>query len=277
MYTEITPKNTIAYISSTKNPLVEKELIRCDATVLRIESISTNLDDWTVIPDAFIFDELCLDNWKQEWNKVKQIAVLQDIPCLLISTQKKEEEELLCLLKKGLCGYVFHAQLSMLVPLCISAMVHGKKIKEEQLKVNELNRVLSTSYLVIDAKNTLLDDIKKTLDKFADNEEHMLPKHVKELSKKIDLKIKSEYHYQLFKVHFEEVHPLFYKKLLKVNNKLTDHNLKLLAFLKMGFNNTEISFLLNISISSVKKSIQRLKPKLLLSPKDSIREFVFAL
>ncbi|NIJ43956.1 DNA-binding NarL/FixJ family response regulator [Wenyingzhuangia heitensis] len=269
--------HTIAYVSTIKNVLLEQELLRCNTSVLKLSSLADRTHDWEVLPDVIIFDDVHLDNWKDEWECVKQSSLLKAIPCLLLTNFTKEEQGLINFLKDGLYGYVFNSKITLLVPLCTSAIVQGQKIKNEQLKVNELNRVLSTNYLVIDAKNTLLDDIKKKIDKFIDSEKQMLLSDVKELSRKIDQKIKKEYHYQLFKIHFEEVHPLFYKKLLKIDHTLTDYNLKFLAFLKMGFNNNEISFLLNISIAAVKKTIQRIKPKLKLKGKDSIREFVFGL
>ena len=129
--------------------------------------------------------------------------------------------------------------------------------------------------MVIDAKNSQLEKVKKELETINKNTDNKVKKELEIIIKEIENNLKKEHHYQLFKVHFEEVHPLFYKKLLNTNPKLTDNNLKLLAFLKMGFNNDEISFLLNISMSAVKKSVQRLKQKLNIMPENSLREFIF--
>ncbi|MEP4094530.1 MAG: hypothetical protein ABJM00_18330, partial [Reichenbachiella sp.] len=86
--------------------------------------------------------------------------------------------------------------------------------------------------------------------------------------------LNNEYQLELFKVHFEEVHPLFFESLLAVNKSLTTNNLKLAAFLKMGFNNNEIAYLSHVTLSTVKKSIQRLKTKLRLAPDKSLRNFI---
>ncbi len=276
MYLENHYKNNIVYISSKKDLTLEKELLQYNTDILHLATIPVEIEDWIHTPDAILFIDPFLENWKLEWEKAKKLEVLKDIPCLLLANNRLKKNDLLVFLQQGLYGCIFNDDFSVLASLCISACVHGKKIKEQQLKTNDLNRMVSTSYLIIDAKNVLLENIKRSLDKLTDKEKVAL-KDVKIIANEITQKIKEEYHYQLFKIHFEEVHPLFYKKLLKLNNSLTDHNLKLLAFLKMGFNNNEISFLLNISIAAVKKSIQRLKPKLGLMPKDSIRERIFTL
>ena len=102
-------------------------------------------------------------------------------------------------------------------------------------------------------------------------------KELHNLSNDISNQLKQGYHHDLFKAHFEEVHPLFYKRLLHVNKNLTNNDLKLASFVKMGFNNSEISFFLGISMAGVKKAIQRIKLKLNLIPKASLRQFIFSI
>ncbi|MBU2951280.1 hypothetical protein KO493_11280 [Tamlana agarivorans] len=146
---------------------------------------------------------------------------------------------------------------------------------ENTLKNNELNRLLSTNYLVLDTKNQFLEQTDTRLQKLIENDMKLTSGELQKLRDSIAKHLKDEYQYQLFKVHFEEVHPLFYKRLLDINNTLTDSNLKLASFIKMGFNNSEIAFFLNISLAAVKKGIQRMKHKLNLSPKNSLRLFLF--
>lgn len=268
-------KTIIAYIGSAERLEIKEELARCSKEILNLNKAPDSVDDWLASPDLIVLDDNYLDDWEKEWEKIIGIDVFKELPFILITSSFLNKKSLLKLLNRGLFGVVNNHQLDQLSILCTSAIIQGKKVKKEQLKANELNRILSTNYLIIDAKNKQLEETKSKLEKLINLQEEVSAKHLKYLISEIDQKLNKEYHYQLFKVHFEEVHPLFYKKLFMINYKLTDNNLKLLAFLKMGFNNNEISFLLNISLAAVKKSIQRLKLKLDLSPKDSLRAFLF--
>ncbi|KAB1069035.1 hypothetical protein F6U93_04585 [Tamlana haliotis] len=146
---------------------------------------------------------------------------------------------------------------------------------ENKLKNNELNRLLSTNYLVLDTKNQFLEQTNTRLEKLIIDDIKLNRGELEKLRDGIQKHLKDEYQYQLFKVHFEEVHPLFYKRLLVLNPGFTDSNLKLASFIKMGFNNSEIAFFLNITLAAVKKGIQRMKHKLNLAPEDSLRLFLF--
>ncbi|WP_206748202.1 helix-turn-helix transcriptional regulator [Pseudotamlana carrageenivorans] len=149
------------------------------------------------------------------------------------------------------------------------------KFTENTLKNNELNRLLSTNYLSLDTKNQFLEQTNRRLEKLIGDDRKNTTRQLQKLSDSIEKHLKDEYQYQLFKVHFEEVHPLFYKRLLEIDNSFSDGNLKLASFIKMGFNNSEISFFLNVSLAAVKKGIQRMKQKLNIPPHESLREFIF--
>ncbi|NRA11511.1 MAG: hypothetical protein HRT57_06125 [Crocinitomicaceae bacterium] len=76
------------------------------------------------------------------------------------------------------------------------------------------------------------------------------------------------------KVHFEEIHPDFYRCLNELNSSLTHKDLRLAAFLKMRLTNKEIALLLSISLAGAKKAIQRLRKKLFLKKDDNLRKII---
>jgi len=267
----------VAIISVIENEDLIEALLPCDVQILSLPVVYSNVKDWSFSPDVIILDKDNLPDWKKHWEQFKKIEAYHSMPAILVTKNEISYVEKLALAKEGIFGVFSGTNWEELTFLSSVALVQGKHIKDHELKSNELNRILSTNYLVIDAKNAQLEKAKNELLKISEFTDDNTKGAINKVTTEIERNLKKEFHYQLFKVHFEEVHPLFYKKLLEINVKLTDNNLKLLAFLKMGFNNDEISFLLNVSMAAVKKSIQRLKQKLRVKPDDSLREFLFAL
>jgi len=152
---------------------------------------------------------------------------------------------------------------------------YWKKLNEALIKNNQLNRILSTNYLSLDAKTECLEKSKNQLEAIYPIADTEVKKELVKINYGITQNLKIGDHHELFKAHFEEVHPKFYKKLLFKEPSLSNNALKLAALLKMGFNNTEISFFMGISIAGVKKAIQRLRIKLKLSPKELLRRYLF--
>lgn len=77
-----------------------------------------------------------------------------------------------------------------------------------------------------------------------------------------------------FSEHFVEVHPNFFEKLKQMSSTLTDENLKMCAYLKMGVGNNEIANYMSIQEGSVKKTQTRIKKKLQLPQEKSLRSFI---
>lgn len=270
-------KHTIAYLSEEIRESIEQELRSTGSEILTLKSAPKSINDWLRNPDLIILDIQGLSNWKYEWDTINNTETLSHVQIILINKTPLDKKVHTKLLQEGIFAIANVYELNQLSFLCTTALVIGEKNKQELLKSNELNRILSTNYLIIDAKNKQLQITKRKLEKLTQEQNVIFKEGIRPIISELDTKLKKEHHYQLFNIHFEEVHPLFYKQLLKTNSKLTDNNLKLLAFLKMGFNNSEISFLLNISLAAVKKSIQRAKPKLKLPLHQSLREYLFEL
>ena len=146
------------------------------------------------------------------------------------------------------------------------------ELKEKELelvkeKSDSKSRELSSLSIMQERKNELLKDINDTIIIYEKQKEDTL---LKELKSKIKDNISVESDWEIFKLHFEEVHPSFFEELNKNFSMLTQNNLKLCAYIKIGLSNKEISRLLNISPDSVKTSKKRLKKKLDISPGKNI-------
>lgn len=77
-----------------------------------------------------------------------------------------------------------------------------------------------------------------------------------------------------FKLHFEEVNPLFFDHLHKNYEGLSQTDLRHCAYIRIGLSTKEISRLMNIAPASVQKSRVRLKKKLQLSREADLYSFI---
>ena len=77
-------------------------------------------------------------------------------------------------------------------------------------------------------------------------------------------------------MHFETVHPEFFKNLKIKHPNITSNELRLCAYLLMNLNNKEIALLLYISNDAVQKAKYRLKKKLSLTSEDKLLDYLLA-
>jgi DNA-binding NarL/FixJ family response regulator len=270
----------------TKTILTNKHTIAVVSNAVDLDISYINANEFSAIQvvdvaeidinhvETIIIDGLNTNNWKTHLNTIENAEVLEDIPVLLLCNTL-ETSFVKEMLNRNVFCCIQEIASPMTIMLLHTASQQYKKNKENTIKNNQLNRLLSTNYLMLDAKNQFFEQTKKHIEIFLEDDMKISKIALQKMRAGIEKHLKDEYQYQLFKVHFEEVHPMFYKKLLAINSDLTDTNLKLVSFIKMGFSNAEISFFLNISMSGVKKAIQRMKQKLEIAPENSLRKFIF--
>jgi len=107
----------------------------------------------------------------------------------------------------------------------------------------------------------MLIELHKQIERLsADNNQ---PKEViKEIKATIQNNLNLETDWDKFKLHFEQVHPNFFRDLLAKCPSLTSYELRLSAYLHLNMSTKEIALLLNINQDSVYKAKTRLHKKL---------------
>jgi len=76
-----------------------------------------------------------------------------------------------------------------------------------------------------------------------------------------------------FLVNFIEMYPDFFSKLIEMHPDLTETEQKLSAMLLMGLKSKEIAGVLNIALSSVNKSRNRLRKKIKLDSSKDMKDY----
>ncbi len=173
---------------------------------------------------------------------------------------------------------------------CLSVAVisiiyfRNKKIKiQKQLKETEnekleteigsKNRELASNTLLLTEKNRVLEELSEHL-KELEFHGNIPEKEEKEIQKKIEDHLYASNEWEYFKLHFENVHPEFFYKLKKHSSSISENELRLCAYIRIGMENKQIARMLSVLPNSVKTSRYRLRKKLNLSGEVSLEDFL---
>ena len=153
---------------------------------------------------------------------------------------------------------------------------HQRKIeKEKQKEVLDAKIREITSYsLLVSDKNRLLQLIKELNTQALDSHKENSIKILKKIDEIIVGNLNVDQEWNNFKMHFDKVHPNFFKKLKKKSRELTEENLKVCAYIKMSMTTKQIAQILHIADNSVTISRHRIKKKLNLPEEESLTTYI---
>lgn len=149
--------------------------------------------------------------------------------------------------------------------------VSEKTLAEETLALKE--RELTTVTMLSHEKNTILERLGEQIGLLSSKVDQEVLIDLKEIKKIIKSGLNEET-WTMFMYQFEKVHPQFYNKLRTDHPTLTQHDLRLCAYLRVGMDNKEIANVFNVTTASVKKSINRMKKKMELDATVDLRDFL---
>ncbi len=167
-----------------------------------------------------------------------------------------------------------------------------KELLKDKLATNEFARQNEKMAMQneIDHKNRELATaaayaIKKgeSMRKFLDSIEKLKPQKsdtkaaLNKLQKDIECQMNPESDWENFSLHFETVHPKFFKNLKTKHQNITTNELRLCAYLLMNLSNKEIALLLFISGDAVQKAKYRLKKKFSLSTDNKLFDYLLSI
>ena len=154
------------------------------------------------------------------------------------------------------------------------------RIRNEKLlaDIEYREKELANTTLHVVKKNEFLLNIRESLKKIkVDNRIENLNKSINVIINKIDKDIDGSNQWDVFETHFEEVHRAFLNKLKEKHPGLSDRELKLCAFIRMGMTSKEIAALVNITPHAIENNRSRLRQSLGLSYGDNLTEYISSL
>lgn len=133
-----------------------------------------------------------------------------------------------------------------------------KETLREKLDFNRRELASATMYLY--QKNELLSGLKAEIDALLKGE--ATTQQIGKIKSTIQQNLYMDADWDKFKLHFEQVHPDFFKDLAEKHPGLTAYEVRLCAYLHLKLSTKEIAALLNITPASVTKAKVRLNKKL---------------
>ncbi len=145
-----------------------------------------------------------------------------------------------------------------------------QQLQEEQLESK--TREITSISLLLSNKNNVFQQVLEILQTSKASADFETAK--KEASNLIKNNFNADSDWETFMLHFDKVHPRFFDKLKEWHSGLTEHNLRLCAYFRIGISTKEISQILNISPESVIVYRYRLKKKLGLKEEDNLDDYL---
>ena len=154
-------------------------------------------------------------------------------------------------------------------------MIEQQRLKDEyeQLKLQLKNKTIELASKARDneEKNRLLLSVKESFEKARKTPSSSSIKW-NEIQRMLDTYINIED--KTFEIQMDELHQDFFRKLKESFPGLSNNDLRLCAYLKIGLNSKEIADILNIQPSSSYISRSRLRKKLDLKPEENLYDFL---
>jgi tetratricopeptide (TPR) repeat protein len=135
-------------------------------------------------------------------------------------------------------------------------------------EIEHKNAELANSSICLVNKNEILGEIKDKL------RTHQKSDAIHEVVQFINANTDIDQDWRKFKVTFNDVHPGFFDRLDSNYPQLTDHDVRLSAYLRINLSSREIAGLMNVSLEATNKGRQRLRKKLDLEPEADLAEFL---
>lgn len=212
---------------------------------------------------------------RERWENLKHSSTIQKLELERESNQKSAKIRNIVIgglvIFVGLLIYVLFREMKsrrIIQNLFRKELERQRVLNEQEMELEKLrseskSRQILMNTIIQSKKNEVLKRVEETLDTFLLDQDITL---IKSLKSEIKFDKKVEQDWDNFKKHFESVHPNFLMGMKTNYPSLTQNNLKLAAYIKMGLDNKEIANLMSITIESVKSAKKRLKKKLGVSP-----------
>lgn len=142
------------------------------------------------------------------------------------------------------------------------------KYKAQEELMAERNKALAISSLRMIYRSSLMQQLRQELQ--IGKPQQSLQKLQRQMSRMST----NDQVWEQFRLHFEQIHVGFYPKLSCQFPELTAYDLRLCAFIHLGFLSSQIADYLSISPSSVEISRHRLRKKLGLEAGQNLSEFL---
>jgi len=137
-----------------------------------------------------------------------------------------------------------------------------KENSKLKLELKHKKRELVTKNIKTLSENIFLGSIIDKLKQVSLNNDSDIRKNIKNTIKSINNRLDDSVDWKQFLTIFDELNPVFFKKLNGSKSKLTELEIRVCALIKFGFNTREIASILSITSRGVEQHRYRIKKKI---------------
>lgn len=149
--------------------------------------------------------------------------------------------------------------------LQLEELAHTQKIEEKE-------REIATNQLFIAEKSKVLEQLLEVFKPLYEANE-LSGSMWKKMNSFVNSNTQKENEWEKSKIHFEKVHPDFFKKLKEIAPDLSENELRVCAYSRIGMATKQIAEILSVTQRSVISSRYRIKKKLKLDEDVSLDDF----
>lgn len=159
--------------------------------------------------------------------------------------------------------------------LIVARRLHRQRMIKAtcEMELEKNRRELTYSQLVMTEKDnlltTLMDDISKLR-----KDGNLSAQEAEVLKQNIRVHQSGKNEWENFKILFEQLHPSFSRQLRESHPDLTDGDVRLASYLRLGLSSKQIARMLMLQPESVKKNRMRLRTRLGLQSGQSLEEYL---
>lgn len=153
------------------------------------------------------------------------------------------------------------------------ALIYSVNRKNFERDIKQKECEISSSTLLLANKNEVLQQISDITKRYS-SEGKVPIEYVQQVNEVIGDSLKNDDEWQRFKLHFDSVHPNFFVKLKECSQELSENDLRLCAYIRIGMRAKQIAEMLSVSPDSINSNRYRLRKKLGLQRGESLDDFV---
>ncbi len=157
----------------------------------------------------------------------------------------------------------------------LKSITYTKETIAINMTIEEKNIELVSRAMDYNKQNEIYEGVRNNINSLKNAKDlKAFKKYILGLKRDLAEKKKTEMSWDSFKMHFEQVHPDFFDKLLVNGGSLTQNDLRICAYIKLNLSTKDIANILNISNRAIQTSRYRIKKKLNLSPETDFVKYV---
>lgn len=153
------------------------------------------------------------------------------------------------------------------------ALIYSVNRQNYERDIKQKECEISSSTLLLANKNEVLQQISEITKQYSDSGKIPV-EYVRQVNSVIGDSLKNDDEWERFKLHFDSVHPNFFVKLKEASDELTENDLRLCAYIRIGMRAKQIAEMLSVSPDSINSNRYRLRKKLHLQRGESLDDFV---